>query len=44
MTIEFYAWNTPNAARSVSLPEEMGLPYKVHPINISKDEQFAPIS
>ena len=42
MTIDFYAWNTPNGRKISIALEEMGLPYKVHPINISKDEQFAP--
>ena len=42
MTIDFYAWNTPNGRKISVALEEMGLPYKVHPINISKDEQFAP--
>ncbi len=42
MTIEFYAWNTPNGRKISVALEEMGLPYKVHPINISRDEQFAP--
>lgn len=42
MTIDFYTWNTPNGRKISVALEEMGLPYKVHPINISKDEQFAP--
>ncbi|WP_024574457.1 MULTISPECIES: glutathione S-transferase family protein [unclassified Afipia] len=42
MTIDFYAWNTPNGRKISVALEEMGLPYKVHPINISRDEQFAP--
>ena len=42
MTIEFYAWNTPNGRKISVALEEMGLPYRVHPINISRDEQFAP--
>ena len=42
MTIDFYAWNTPNGRKISVALEEMGLPYKVHPINISKDEQFSP--
>ena len=42
MTIEFYTWNTPNGRKISIALEEMGLPYKVHPIDISKDEQFAP--
>lgn len=42
MTIAFYTWNTPNGRKISVALEEMGLPYKVHPINIGKDEQFAP--
>ncbi|MGL5168554.1 MAG: glutathione S-transferase family protein [Afipia sp.] len=42
MTIDFYTWNTPNGRKISVALEEMGLPYKVHPINIAKDEQFAP--
>uniref|UniRef100_UPI0019542C81 glutathione S-transferase N-terminal domain-containing protein n=1 Tax=Klebsiella pneumoniae TaxID=573 RepID=UPI0019542C81 len=42
MTIDFFAWNTPNGRKISIALEEMGLPYRVHPINISKDEQFAP--
>src|SRR5229473_3328247 len=42
MTIELHTWNTPNGRKiSVGL-EEMGLPYKVFPINITKGEQMAP--
>jgi GST-like protein len=42
MTIDLYTWNTPNGRKISVALEEMGLPYKVHPINIGKDEQFAP--
>ncbi len=42
MAIAFYAWNTPNGRKISIALEEMGLPYTVHPVNISKDEQFAP--
>ena len=42
MAIEFYTWNTPNGRKISVALEEMGLPYNVHPVNISKDEQFAP--
>ena len=40
--IEFYTWNTPNGRKISVALEEMGLPYKVHPVNISQDEQFKP--
>ncbi|MNO82288.1 Disulfide-bond oxidoreductase YfcG [compost metagenome] len=40
--IDFYYWTTPNGHKITLFLEEAGLPYRVHPINISKDEQFAP--
>jgi GST-like protein len=42
MAIELHTWNTPNGRKISVALEEMGLPYSVHPINISKGEQFAP--
>ena len=42
MTIELYTWNTPNGRKISVALEEMGLPYKVFPVNISKGEQMAP--
>jgi GST-like protein len=42
MTIELHTWNTPNGRKISVALEEMGLPYTVVPINISKNEQFAP--
>src|SRR5689334_15982762 len=42
MTIDFYTWNTPNGRKISVALEEMGLPYKVHPVNIGKGEQRAP--
>ena len=42
MTIELYTWNTPNGRKISVALEEMGLPYKVHPVNIGKGEQFEP--
>ncbi len=42
MTIELYTWGTPNGRKISIALEEMGLAYSVHPINILKDEQFAP--
>ena len=42
MAIEFYTWNTPNGRKISVALEEMGLPYNVHPVNISRNEQFAP--
>ncbi len=40
--IDFYTWSTPNGYKVAIALEEMGLEYKVHPINIMKDEQFEP--
>ena len=42
MTIELHTWNTPNGRKISVALEEMGLPYKVIPINIGKGEQMAP--
>src|SRR4051794_41787789 len=42
MAIELWTWNTPNGRKISVALEEMGLPYKVIPINISKGEQFKP--
>src|SRR5258708_28243836 len=41
MTIELHTWNTPNGRKISVALEEMGLPYKVVPINITKGEQMA---
>jgi len=40
--IDLYTWGTPNGRKISIALEELGLPYAVHPINIGKDEQFAP--
>ena len=42
MAIDFWTWNTPNGRKISVALEEMGLPYTVHPVNISKGEQFDP--
>lgn len=42
MSIELWTWNTPNGRKISVALEEMGLPYTVHPVNISKNEQFDP--
>jgi GSH-dependent disulfide-bond oxidoreductase len=42
MTIELWTWNTPNGRKISVALEEMGLPYSVRTVNISKDEQFNP--
>lgn len=40
--IDLYTWITPNGRKVSILLEELGVDYKVHPIDISKGEQFAP--
>ena len=40
--IDLYTWSTPNGRKISIMLEETGLQYRVHPINIGKDEQFAP--
>ena len=40
--IELHTWNTPNGRKISVALEEMGLPYTVKPVNISKGEQFEP--
>jgi GSH-dependent disulfide-bond oxidoreductase len=40
--IDVYAWSTMNARKIYIMLEETGLPYRIHPVNISKGEQFKP--
>ena len=40
--IELYTWMTPNGQKVSIMLEEVGLPYNLHPIDITKDEQFDP--
>jgi GST-like protein len=40
--IDLYFWPTPNGWKISIALEEMGLPYIVHPVNISKGDQFKP--
>ncbi len=40
--IDLYYWTTPNGHKVTLFLEEAGLPYRIHPINIGKGEQFAP--
>ncbi len=40
--IDLYTWGTPNGKKVSIALEEMGLEYNLHPIDISKDEQFEP--
>jgi len=40
--LDFYYWTTPNGHKITIYLEEIGLPYTLKPINISKGEQFDP--
>ncbi len=40
--IDLYTWGTPNGHKASIMLEETGLPYTVHPINISQGEQHSP--
>ena len=40
--IDLHTWYTPNGRKVSIMLEECGLDYLAHPVNIAKDEQFAP--
>ena len=40
--IEAYLWTTPNGEKISIMLEELAVPYEVHMVDISKNEQFAP--
>jgi GSH-dependent disulfide-bond oxidoreductase len=40
--ITLYTWTTPNGRKPAIMLEELGWDYEVKPVNIGKDEQFAP--
>lgn len=40
--LDFYTWYTPNGRKVSLMLEEIGLEYNTIPINIGKEEQFAP--
>lgn len=40
--ISLYTWGTANGRKASIMLEELGVEYKVLPIDISKNEQFAP--
>ena len=40
--IDLYYWTTPNGHKITMFLEEAGLEYRIHPVNISKGEQFDP--
>jgi GSH-dependent disulfide-bond oxidoreductase len=40
--IDLYFWTTPNGYKIPIMLEECGLPYRVHPVDINKGDQFKP--
>ena len=40
--IDFYSWDTPNGHKIRIMLEESDLKYRVHPVDLSAGEQFAP--
>jgi GSH-dependent disulfide-bond oxidoreductase len=40
--IDLYTWATPNGHKVAIMLEEIALDYRVHPIDIGNEEQFAP--
>lgn len=38
--IDFYTWKTPNGEKVAIMLEEVGLPYQVHLVDLTKQEQF----
>ena len=40
--IDLYTWSTPNGRKVSIMLEECGLPYTVHKVDITKNEQFKP--
>ncbi len=38
--IDFYTWKTPNGQKIAIMLEEIGLPYKPHFVDLTKQEQF----
>ena len=40
--IDLYYWTTPNGHKITIFLEETGIEYRLHPVNISKGEQFDP--
>ena len=40
--IDVHTWSTPNGWKIPIMLEECGLPYRIVPVDIAKNEQFAP--
>ena len=40
--IQLYTWKTPNGRKPAIMLEEVGLPYQIHAVNLTADQQFEP--
>ena len=40
--LDLYTWMTPNGRKISIMLEEIGVPYRVHAVDIAKNEQFLP--
>ena len=40
--IQLYTWKTPNGRKPAIMLEEVGLPYQVHAVDLTADQQFSP--
>ena len=40
--IQLYTWKTPNGRKAAIMLEETGLPYRVHAVDLTADQQFEP--
>lgn len=40
--IDLYYWTTPNGHKITLFLEEVGIPYTIHPVNLSRGDQFKP--
>ena len=40
--IQLYTWKTPNGRKPAIMLEEVGLPYRVHAVDLTKDQQLEP--
>ena len=40
--IDLYYWTTPNGHKITLFLEETGVPYTIHPVNLSRGDQFKP--
>src|SRR5262249_9756416 len=42
LMIKLYTWTTPNGYKASIALEELGIPYEVHPVNLTENEQMTP--